>query len=501
MQLGDLDRDLAAAALGAGRRRRLRQRAAQAAPLPSWWRPGGGGAAAHPQLVPPADRRPLRGLPGRINKPWRTGDLIERGRSACRGRFGAVDAQSTSGTWYAVAQDGGSRASRSEPTPRRHCPRAVRRWPAPGYVDRDSERYVIRDVVSGQLVRFPTVEGQRMPALPDEPHGAAHRADIQSPGYFSPMGGWPSVQWAGAVGAPLLLVLGVDGPCARSPLAEGVNVAGWLDDTQVLAPRSKESGSGDDPTVELTPVALGLTGQSRARSTSATSECRVLLQPVEPLPSPDRRTLVLGVGAQRGMADNTDGSVTLGFDSRTGRQVEDTYNPGSAPPAMSSLTEMGSLYAEWRGQDQVAPLPGEAVTVMAMRREPQQAVLVADPRLHSGGSTSQTLRFRAGARERLGHVDLGDLVAHRELRPSAPRCCWCWPGGCTAGGSGRARGLAETVAPDPGMHRDGRGGAGVDRAGRPELLDVQDGGAGLAHRVDSPGPSCPKTRTHSARRS
>lgn len=62
--------------------------------------------------------------------------------------------------------------------------------------------------------------------------------------------------------------------------------------------------------------------------------------------------------------------------------MEETSNPGLVSPAMSLPTEMGSLHAEWRGQDWVAPLPGEAVTVLAMRREPQQAVLVADPRLH-----------------------------------------------------------------------------------------------------------------------
>ena len=392
VQPGDLDRDLAAAAWARGRRRRLRQRAAQAgaaalvvaaavvAVLPG----------AHPQLVPPAGPQTSSvGYPERINKPWRTGDLIERGDPLAGVAFGAVDAQSTSGTWYAVAQDGGLarlpiRTDFLDAT----VPALSADGRRLGYVDRDSERYVIRDVVSGQLVRFPTVEGQRMSALPDEPPAAPpYRADIQSPGYFSPDGRQVAVRAvAGAVGAPLLLVLGVDGSVREVPLAEGVNVAGWLDDTQVLVLRSKESGSGDDPTVELTPVALGLTGQSRALPPLERDErvSAFSYSQWSPSLSPDRRTLVLGVGAQRGTADNTDGSVTLGFDLRTGRQVEDTSNPGLAPPAMSLPTEMGSLHAEWRGQDWVAPLPGEAVTVMAMRREPQQAVLVADPRLHLG---------------------------------------------------------------------------------------------------------------------
>ena len=49
--------------------------------------------------------------------------------------------------------------------------------------------------------------------------------------------------------------------------------------------------------------------------------------------------------------------------------------------------------------------------------------------------------------------------------------------------------LAEDVAAHPRVHRDGGSGAGVDRPGRAELLDVEDDLALSAHPLDSPGPS------------
>ncbi len=62
-----------------------------------------------------------------------------------------------------------------------------------------------------------------------------------------------------------------------------------------------------------------------------------------------------------------------------------------------------------------------------------------------------------------------------------------------------SRALVEDVATDPGMHGDRGSGTGVDRAGRAELLDVQDHAAYLLHRRGEPRALLPEDEHARAR--
>jgi hypothetical protein len=389
VEVDDASRTLAPAVWRRGRRRRLRARVAQGAMAAAvvvaallMALPG-----APLRSAPPAgdDHAPL-GYPQRIGKPWRVGELPERGEPLAGVAFGAFDTpSSSSGTWYAVAQDGGlSHLSVNRDFFDVTVPALSADGRLVGYVDRDSGHYVIRNVVTGRLTRFPSVAGQQLSAADQGGTGSPYLADVQTPGYFSPDGQHVAVRaLAGAARTTALLVLGVDGSVREVPWGEGYNVAGWLDDTQVLALSSRDSGSGGQPAVELTPVAVDLSGQTRRLPTlqNEVPFSVFLYSQWSPSLSPDRRTLliVLGVSDQHPSAQGQSGIAPLVFDLQSGRQTGNGWSaaePGSEP--LYSGTPV-----EWRGNVWVLPrLEPEGLRLGPEGdADPDHALIVTDPRL------------------------------------------------------------------------------------------------------------------------
>lgn len=385
-----LSGDLASAAWQRGRRRRWRARAARTAAVAAvvvaaavLALPG-----SSVQRMPPADGGRGVGYPERIAKPWRLGDLPRNGEPLAGLAFGATEGHGPSdGTWYAVAQDGDLARL---PTPPDLLDAAVPAISADGrqvaYVDRDTQRYVIRDVVSGSVTRFPTVGSAQVYGGAAESSPAPYRAEVQSPAYFAPDGRHVAVRaLAGAAGAPLLLVLGVDGSLREVPLAEDLNLAGWLGDSELLALEPRASDAEGRPTVDLTPVAVGLTGQIRRLPglRSDTPVWRSTYTRWSPSLSPDHRTLTLVLGVSRDYPDGQGrtGIELLGFDLESGAQTLDGWS------AVGVDTDSPPLYSgtplEWRADTWALPrLEAEGLRLGPEGdAAPSRALVVTDPRL------------------------------------------------------------------------------------------------------------------------
>lgn len=433
VQPTDVGRDLAGVAWRRGRRRRLRSRAgrtaAVAAALVAAAFLAFPGLQAQP--APPAEGGPGVGHPERIAKPWRVSDLPKSGEPLAGIAFGTTEGRGPSdGTWYAVAQDGDLTRL---PTTHDLLDVAVPAISADGrrlsYVDRETQRYVIHDVVSGDLTRFPTVGSARVYGGDTPQSPTPYLAEVQTPAYFAPDGRHVALRaTGGAAAAPLLLVLGVDGSVRELPLAEEVNLAGWLGSSELLVLEPRAAEVEGLATLELTPVALDLAGQRR-RLPVLLSETEVpgsTYTQWSPSLSPDHHTLFVALGVSRsypqGMGQS--GIGLLSFDLRSGAQTSEGWT------SVGAETESPPLYSgtpvEWRDSTWVLPrLETEGLRLGPEGvADPSRALVVTDPRLH------------------LTRLDLADDAlsgpAHTSIwGTSVSTLSWRWPeAGLVAGGVG-----------------------------------------------------------------
>ncbi len=391
--------DLVATAWSRGRRRRQRVRMARASlavvaalAVAATVLPGSWDRAALP--AGPADSAAL-GHPVRIAKPWRISPLPQRGEPLAGIALSSTDL--ATGDWYAVTQDGDLH---SLPVRSSFMQGVVPSLSADGrllgYLDSADDRYRIRDVVTGRITVFPDVgpesstEGTRaQPRTQPRTQPPAHRAAVQTPGYFSPDGshvvisGSISGSSTGAGDATPKLVLGADGSVRSLGDGGQYDLVGWLDDRTVLAMDSTTSEPGDDLSTTLTPVALGLDGTTRRLPTLAPSTPVVGFgfSQWSPALSPDRRSLAIGLGGTQHVPQG--GTTVLVFDLATGRELD--HVDITTPFATSTTAATAGLkHVEWRGSTWYGVPPGESVTALTPRTAGGDPAVVVDPRLELG---------------------------------------------------------------------------------------------------------------------
>ena len=438
VQSTDVGRDLAGVAWRQGRRRRLRSRAGRTAAVAAAAAAVVavvvlGAPSALRQPVPPAGDGATVGHPQRIGRPLvpqLVRQLPERGSALAGVAFAAQELDvGLRGAWYAVGQGG---ELWDLPIQRFFLLATVPAISPDGrriaYSDEPSERYVIRDVVTGQLTRFPTVGAMQLSGADEAAEAAAppYRTAFQTPAYFSPDGTRVAVRtYAGKVGAPLVLVLGTDGSLREVPMAEELTLAGWLDDDELLVLRPLgRAGSGGAEA--LVPERLTLDGRRTplARlSGEGAAVAAAALDQWSPSLSPDRRALLLAVDASgRDAGPEGRGRRIITFDLASGAQQTNTWTPADQADKPFAV----GTPVEWQDGTWVLPrLEAEGLRLGPEGvADPSRALVVTDPRL------------------RLTRLDLADDAlsgpAHTSIwGTSVSTLSWRWPeAGLVAGGVG-----------------------------------------------------------------
>ncbi|MDF2091510.1 hypothetical protein P0Y31_04060 [Knoellia sp. 3-2P3] len=442
VQPTDVGRDLAGVAWRQGRRRRLRSRAGRTAAVAAAAAAAAavvavvvlGAPSALQQPVPPAGDGATVGHPQRIGRPLvpqLVRQLPERGSALAGVAFAAHElGVGLRGAWYAVGQEG---ELWDLPIQRFFLAATVPAISPDGrriaYSDEPSGRYVIRDVVTGQLTRFPTVGAMQLSGADEagEPAAPPYRTAFQTPAYFSPDGTRVAVRaYAGKAAAPLLLVLGDDGSLREVPLAEELTLAGWLDDDEILVLRPlglAVSGGAE----ALVPERLTLDGRRTplARlSGEGAAVAAASLDQWSPSLSPDRRALLLAVDPTGADAVGPEGPGRriITFDLASGAQQTNTWTPADQADKPYAV----GTPVEWQDGTWVLPrLEAEGLRLGPEGvADPSRALVVTDPRLH------------------LTRLDLADDAlsgpTHTSIwGTSVSTLSWRWPeAGLVAGGVG-----------------------------------------------------------------
>lgn len=395
----DLDTTVLTPALGAevwarGRRRRRRTQAARVAVaalvvtavgvalLPGSWAPEVSPAG-------PGATSPL-GHPERIATPWHVGELPRRGDPLAGIAYRGNDIGS--GRWYAVTQDGGLRnLPVTSDLQNAVVPSLSADGRVLGYVDRASNQYVLRDVVTGASTTFPRVRShEAVYGAADNPPDAPSTVGSQTPGYFSPDGRRVAVS-GGVPGGPggrsAVLVLGTDGSVRPVAVGQERSLVGWLDDDTLLTMGATFTGSDPDVRTTLTPIATTLDGRERRLPSLSPDQVLGLgdYSQWSPALSPDRRTLAIGLGpVDSGSSTASGGDRVLSFALATGEQVDGGWPDVSPVPGAQVASDIGMRHVEWAGGQWYGLRGDTALTGLWSGGPPSRAALVIDPGLELG---------------------------------------------------------------------------------------------------------------------
>jgi hypothetical protein len=311
------------------------------------------------------------GHPLRVTRPWFIRELPSRGKPLAGLALSSPshDPYSRS-SWLAIDVGGGVHALPAGPLVDTAMPAVSPDGRMVAYGEKDTQAYVVRNVVDGTRQ---VVDGLRS-VLPETRDGTWTGPAVvasQVPAYWAPDGRHLAARISRGDGTEALAVISADGSMSTIPWTGAPLLAGWVDDTRVLAVSVRE---GAVPTADVATVDVG-TGERRPLPT---------LQPARPFGdteisqwspavSPDGRRLALS----RHPFDEPLVVAWSTFDLATGAEQ------GSGQYATGRITDVGSIVGllQWRGDDVVATIPTGHGTVLGPGDAPAAATMLVDPRL------------------------------------------------------------------------------------------------------------------------
>lgn len=341
-------------------------------------------AVTAPAPQPAESERPpsVSGYPERVTAPWWVRDLPDQ-TEPLAGVF-----EADSGNWFALGEHGEVYQLDFLYTGSGNFPSISPDGTKIAYVGHDW-RVAIRDVVTGDVVTFPTVSGGK------EIPGATLFWTAQAPAAWSPDGTHLLVQ-GGSLGRAKPqygnVVLGTDGTVA--PVVPNGNPAGWLDLDHALLFDSQGSL-----------ITVDRAGQQVASVAVKGLSSRKQLNQFSPVVTADAETLLITT-----ISDATRTARTTSWDPLTGHQLRgnvdtsgvNTWCPSSRTPKTITFASGGydsALHVEVAG--------GSSSLLMIDPALEPTCVLLADHALAGQPTGSLVARFLSGFT--LGPVQTSDL--------------------------------------------------------------------------------------------
>lgn len=330
-------------------------------------------AAVPTSLVPAGRAGGATSHPLRVTKSWFGGELPTKGAPLAALVLSAPDRSPYgSSEWLTVDVDGdvhrlpaGLMAERAMPAV---SPDGT--WVA--YSEKGTDRYVVRNVVDGTRHAAQGLTTVQPNTTDGTWSGATAVVGSQTPAFWSPDSRLLATRVTSGDGTEFVALVSRDGSVRRLPWRVPPLLAGWVDDSHLLA----VDGGGDTSSIARPAIVDVETGERRqlpalqpARPFEGTE-----VSQWSPAVQPGGRRLVMS----REPARDNDLSVPWSvFDLATGRETAQ----GSYRTQLLPTTTSIKAWLQWRGDTPVLAVPTGAGTLLGTGVDPSDATMLVDPRL------------------------------------------------------------------------------------------------------------------------